>query len=622
MSSINAAARDGVTGAPGGRHPRGASPLARVLRDAQPPARRFMPGALAGFASAASAVALLAVSAWLIVRASEQPALMYLSIAVVGVRLFALTRAVFRYVERLAGHDAALHQLAITRSDMVRRLIPLAPDGLTRTRRGSVLASMVDDVDELQNLPLRVVQPLFVSGLVALASIVFMAFVSWSAALVLAGCLALATLVATAWGWALGAKAERGIAPARSRLADAVVDYLGSLDVLLAFDAEPAARARIAAADAALGTAVRRRVIAQGASTAVVSLLAGVASIGAIAVTAPLYAAGELAAPWFAVAVLLPMAIFEVFGTVPLAAASWRQVRASAARVADALPAQVPAGLVRDDVDEAAARVSRGGADAPAPPASPAGRSPAPVPPPPPLLPLPLPLGAGITLRGVSARWPHARTDALREIDLDVRPGERLLVVGSSGAGKSTLAHVLVRFLDCTGEYAIGGTPVTDVSGAQVRRTVGLCQQQPMLFDEDIRQNLIFARDDATDEELIAVLERVGLGEWLATRGGLDARVGERGSLVSGGQAQRIALARALLADFPVLVLDEPTAGVDAEASDALMHDMLSAVGADRAIVLISHASVPEGLVDRTVRIDDGRLSPAQEDPVKEHPAR
>ncbi|HYP74099.1 MAG TPA: ATP-binding cassette domain-containing protein, partial [Microbacterium sp.] len=182
--------------------------------------------------------------------------------------------------------------------------------------------------------------------------------------------------------------------------------------------------------------------------------------------------------------------------------------------------------------------------------------------------------------------------------------------VGASGAGKTTLADVLVRFLEpSAGTYSLGGTDVRSLPADAVRRTVGLCEQQPMLFDEDIRQNLLFARDTATDAELEAVLERVGLGAWLRDRGGLDARVGERGALVSGGQAQRIALARGILRAFPVLVLDEPTAGVDPAASDALLMDLLGAVGPDQAVVLISHVAVPDGLVDRTVRLDAGMIA-------------
>ncbi len=121
-----------------------------------------------------------------------------------------------------------------------------------------------------------------------------------------------------------------------------------------------------------------------------------------------------------------------------------------------------------------------------------------------------------------------------------------------------------------------------------------------------MRQNLLFAKDTATDDELLSVLDRVGLGPWVRERGGLDARVGDRGALVSGGQAQRIALARALLRGFPVLVLDEPTAGVDPEASDALLRDLLRATG-EQSVLLISHVAPPEGTVDRVVRIEGGR---------------
>ncbi len=216
-----------------------------ILLSAMPSRRRFAPAVLSGLGTAASAVALLAASAWLIARAAEQPLVMYLSMAVVGVRAFALSRGVFRYLERLTGHDAALHQLAGVRADLVRDLVPLAPDGLSRSRRGGLLSSVVDDVEELQNLPLRVVLPLTVAALTSLAAVVFTAFVSWPAALVLLACLGAAFALAVAVGWAAGARAERSIAPLRAAVADAVHDLLTNLDVLTAYGALDAATERV-----------------------------------------------------------------------------------------------------------------------------------------------------------------------------------------------------------------------------------------------------------------------------------------------------------------------------------------------------------------------------------------
>ncbi len=540
-----------------------------ILRIAQPSLGRFLPGLIWGVLSAAAAVSLLAVSGWLIVSASIVDSLVPLSVAVVGVRFFAVSRAVFRYLERLSGHDAALRQLATTRSDMVRRLIPLSPAGLGRTDRGQVLSALVDDVENLQNLPLRVVQPLAVAGVVAVGAVAFTLFISPPAAATLTVCLLVAAVIAIGLGWTFGARAEEQLSVERAELSASVVDYFGSLDVLLAFGAEPQARERIERADAAVRRTVTRASLAQAIAAGVVSVLAGVASTWAVAAASPGLASGAIDGPWLAVVVLVPMVVFEVFGAVPIAAASWRSVRASAQRVVDVVPVSAPEELRSD-----------AGTDDPPP-------------------------GTALRLRDVQAWWPGG-APALRGVSLDLAPGERVLVSGPSGAGKSSLASVLVGFLRSEGEFTIGGVDADVLSGPALRRTVGLCEQHPQLFDEDIRQNLLFARDTATDEELLAVLERVGLGDWVRERGGLDARVGDRGALVSGGQAQRIALARALLRGFPVLVLDEPTAGVDPDASDALLRDLVGAAG-DQSVLLISHVEPPAGTVDRVVRIEMGR---------------
>ncbi|HAM27075.1 MAG TPA: thiol reductant ABC exporter subunit CydC [Microbacteriaceae bacterium] len=554
------------------------SRTAAVLRLAQPSLARFAPGAILGLLSAASSVALLATSAWLITRAAEHPPILFLSAAIVGVRAFALGKAGFRYAERLASHDAAFRQLAALRVGIYSRLVPLAPDGLANTARGDLLTRLVSDVDELQNLPLRVVQPLVTASVTAILSVVGVSLVLPAAGLALAAALAIGFVIATVAHSAAAAGAERAIAPLRGALSDRLLEFMTSLDVLIAFGAVEQRQAEVDAADSRLRSATVRRAVGSGVASAALSALAGLATVAGLIVGIPALQHGSITGPALAVLALLPLAVFEVVGSAPLAISAWRQVRSSAERVAqstpDAAPPEIPLDHARSE-DHSAHPDHRD------------------------------PEHAVLELVDVSARWPGTPAPALDGVTLKLHRGDRLLVTGPSGSGKSTLAHVLVRFLDYSGSIRIGGVEARELPHEVVRATIGLCEQSPYLFDESLRQNLLFARDTAIDADLVAVLERVGLGNWLRERGGLDVRVGDGGSLVSGGQAQRIALARALLADFAVIVFDEPTANVDADRGESLLRDILSIATKDgRTVILLSHAPMPDSLVSQRLDLD------------------
>jgi len=531
---------------------------ADVLRAAMPPARRFLPGLSFGLLSSASVVALLACSAWLIVRAAEQPPILFLSMAVVGVRAFALARAFFRYLERLSGHDAAFRALAELRAGVYERLVPVAPDGLGRVRRGDLVSRVVADVDAQQDVPLRIVQPLVVALVVSTLAVVGVWLLLPAAGVVLLALLLLAFGAGAVGSGLVSARADRELAPLRGELAERLNLLVTRLDVLIAFDAADRVVADVAEAEGALARAARRRAASAGLAAAVLALCSG----------------GALGGPALGVLALVPLAVFEVAATAPLAVQSARTALSSAQRLADLdREASSPALATDADVDPLA----------------------------------PDPHGSDLVLQDLSVSWPGSPAPALAHVSLELRAGERILVTGASGSGKTTLAHALVRFLDYSGSYLVGGVEARTLPQARVRRLVGLVEQQPYLFDDTIRQNLLFARPAADEEELRSVLDRVGLGAWTASRGGIDARVGERGSLVSGGQAQRLALARALLADFPVLVLDEPTASVDAPVADALLADLLAAARG-RTVVLIAHRVDPSFVFDRRVAVSDGTV--------------
>ena len=544
--------------------------LARVRATAGPRRGRLVLALLLGSLALGSAVGLMATSGWLISRASQQPPVLYLMVAVTATRAFGIGRAVFRYAERLVSHDAVLRMLADTRVTVYRRLERLAPAGLRTARRGDLLSRLVTDVDALQDYWLRWLLPAAAAAVVSAGSVGFMAWLLPEAGAALAlGLLAAGVGVPLVTG-AVARRAERRLAPARGVLATGVADLLTGTAELTVAGALPARTAEARRADTELTRIASRAATATALGDGLTTLVSGITVTATALVGAQAVLDGRLSGVAMAVVVLTPLAAFEAVLGLPLAAQYRQRVRKSAERVYEVLDAPEP---VRE-------------------PERPLETPASPFP---------------VVVKGLAARHAGQERDALAGVDLTLDRGRRTAVVGPSGSGKTTLAQVLLRFLDAgAGTYTLGGVDAYGMDGDDVRRLVGLCAQDAHLFDSSVRENLLLARKDATDAALREVLERVRLIEWVdALPDGLDTLIGEHGARLSGGQRQRLALARALLADFPVLVLDEPAEHLDLATADALTADLL-AVTEGRTTLLITHRLAGLEGVDEVIVLDEG----------------
>ncbi|MEN9742009.1 MAG: hypothetical protein RIR66_965 [Actinomycetota bacterium] len=522
--------------------------------------------AVLGAITLISSIALMATSGWLISKAALMPPVLTLSVAVVGVRTFALSRGVARYAERLLSHNATFNSLTGIHRAVFDRLEKLAPSGLPAFRRGDLLARLVSDVDAVQDLPLRVVLPITSGVLAASFAVGLSAWLLPSAGLVMLLTLLFAGLVIpliTAWS---AAKSERATAEVRGELVDELIEfYSGNADII-SLGQHEVAITRLTELDEKLTSISRKQAFASGLASGLLILAQGVAILCSTYVAIVAFTDGKIDGALLAVLTMIPMAAFESVSNFPNAALALARVRSSANRLIEVM-------------------------DSPDPITEPAQSSAI--------------SSVEIKLTNASAAWTNQ--DAVSDVNFVVPQNSSLGLVGPSGSGKSTIIAILQKFLSLrSGKYTLGDVDSTQLSGQVIREKLIASSPEQHIFATTISENLRLASDhpqDLTDDQMWKALAQVQLADWVkALPSQLETMIGERGSTMSGGQKQRLALARLFIANPNVWLLDEPTEHLDSLLADQVMEKVLAATNG-KSLIVASHRLADTSGLDQVYQV-------------------
>lgn len=550
---------------------RASADLWRLLGFVGPFKGRVSLSLVLGAGTVLSSVGLLATASYLISEAALGTALVLLTGPIYLVRLFGVSRAAFRYAERLFSHDATFRLLSKLRVYFYERLELLAPGGLTHRRSGDILSRITRDVDDVQDIYLRGLAPVSVAALVTLAVGGFFYIFDPTLAAAAVSFLIVSGVGAPLLVGFLSRGLARREVSLRAEMNARLVDGIQGVQDLLAFGREKDHAEEVEILGRKLGTVQRRKAIVSALERASGEVAAGLSAAGVFALAAPLVASGEVRGVYLAALVLVALGASEAVGPLGGAFRATGRSLAAAGRLFEVTDSEPEV----TDPEE----------------------------------PLPPPRTPSIELRRVSFRYPDEEAPALDDASLRVEAGERVAVVGPSGSGKSTVAHLLLRFHDPQrGEVRVGGEDVRRYAQRDLRAFVGLAAQETYVFNESLRDNLLLARPEATEAEVERACEAAGLPEVVERLpDGLDTRVGEQGLRLSGGERQRLALARVLLEDPPVLVLDEASANLDAATEDALRRSVRE-LSRGRTTVHITHRLVGMEEMDRVFVMDRGRV--------------
>jgi ATP-binding cassette, subfamily C, bacterial CydC len=560
----------------------------RVFRLLLTMARAKWPWLLLGLACSVVTVlanmALLALAAWFLASmalAGVSGVLFNYFLPAGAIRTLAIMRSVGRYFERLASHDATLRLLADLRVRFFERLVPLVPAGLNKedgrggTHSADLFSRLRADIDLLDNFYLRLLLPAGTAVCVAGVSFVYFLFFDPDLALGVAGLWLLAGAVLPAFCLYQGAKDGAEQVQAAARLRCLVVDGLRGMEELLVYGAEPRHRELVQRENDRLVRLQTRTSRLESMAQGMVGLASGLAMWLVLVLGIPLVGAGQWSPATLPMLAVLALVSFEAILPLPGAWRMWGQIRMAAGRILEITEARPPV------IEPPESQELRPGGD--------------------------------LEIRDLWFTYPGGFSGrdepTLRGLNLDLPQGGRVGIVGSAGSGKTTLQQILLRFWEYEqGEIRLAGRDLRSVSGDVVRARMAVVSQHVFLFNATMAENLRLGRPQATQARLWEALRTARLEEFVATLpDGLHTQVGQFGARLSGGQARRLSVARALLKDAPILILDEPTEGLDAE-TEAELWTELRPLMQGRSVLLITHRPAGLEYMERVYRLEQGRL--------------
>lgn len=543
----------------------------RLLALAVPFVGRMALAVLLGVATVASGIGLMTTAAYIISKAALRPSIADLQVAIVGVRFFGIARGVFRYLERYVSHDVTFRLLARLRVRFYQALEPLAPARLLQYRSGDLLARIVSDAKTLEHFFLRGIAPPVVALLVALLAAGLVGSFDARLAVTLLAFLLLAGVGVPLVMGALGRGTGRRLVQVRSELNGALVDGIQGVADLLAFGGERRYLDTVEKLSVELGNLQSRMTRIGALDSALTGLLMNLATVAVLVVAIPLVVGGEVGGVYLASLALAAMASFEAVLPLPSALQYMETSLAAAQRMFEVIDTEP---VVRD-----------------------------------PRVPAAYPGNCGLQAEGLSFTYEPGATPALDGISFELPSGGVLALVGPSGAGKTTLLYLLLRFWQPQkGTILLGGQELQTYGEEDLRRLIGVVSQHTYLFNATVRENLLLARPAASEAEMIRAAQTAQIHQFVQSLSeGYDTWIGEQGLRLSGGERQRLAIARAVLKDAPILVLDEPTANLDALTERAVM-EALRALMVGRTTLIVTHRLIGLEASDAILVLQSGRI--------------